>query len=129
MSTCDKMQLGLPTQVHPGYGFFSENLGFAEELVCASSLSISLSSAVSACRLSLMQARRGVVFIGPGVHAIRVMGDKLESKRTALQAGVNTIPGFDGIVKVIGIVYLARWMAVIALLPSAGCGGGSEASQ
>ena len=50
--------------------------------------------------LPVMQAKRGVTFIGPGVHAIRVMGDKLESKRTALQAGVNTIPGFDGIVKV-----------------------------
>ena len=42
---------------------------------------------------------RGVVFIGPGTHAIHVMGDKLESKRTALGAKVNTIPGFDGILK------------------------------
>ena len=38
---------------------------------------------------------RGVMFIGPGTHAIHVMGDKLESKRTALGAKVNTIPGFD----------------------------------
>ena len=42
---------------------------------------------------------RGVVFISPGTHAIHVMGDKLESKRTALDANVNTIPGFDGILK------------------------------
>ena len=35
------------------------------------------------------------MFIGPGTHAIHVMGDKLESKRTALGAKVNTIPGFD----------------------------------
>ena len=41
----------------------------------------------------------GVVFIGPNTHAIHVMGDKLESKRTATEAGVNTIPGFDGVVK------------------------------
>ena len=41
----------------------------------------------------------GVTFIGPNAHAIEVMGDKLESKRTALEAKVNTIPGFDGIVK------------------------------
>ena len=41
-----------------------------------------------------------VTFIGPGVHAIGVMGDKLESKRTAENAKVNTIPGYDGIVKV-----------------------------
>ena len=40
-----------------------------------------------------------MVFIGPGTHAIHVMGDKLESKRTALGAKVNTIPGFDGILK------------------------------
>ena len=42
---------------------------------------------------------RGVVFIGPGTHTIHIMGDKLESKRTALGAKVNTIPGFDGILK------------------------------
>lgn len=62
--------------VHPGYGFLSENEEFAREL-----------------------SKRGVVFIGPNTHAIHVMGDKLESKRTALSANVNTIPGFDGIVK------------------------------
>ena len=41
----------------------------------------------------------GVMFIGPNAHAIEVMGDKLESKRTAHEAKVNTIPGFDGIVQ------------------------------
>ena len=69
------------SQVHPGYGFLSENKEFAEEL-----------------------AKRGVVFIGPDTHAIWVMGDKLESKRTAMAASVSTIPGFDGIVKV-GVEY------------------------
>ena len=63
-------------QVHPGYGFFSENNTFAGEL-----------------------EKMGVTFIGPNAHAIHVMGDKLESKRTALEAKVNTIPGFDGEVK------------------------------
>ena len=63
--------------MHPGYGFLSENNVFAEEL-----------------------EKRGVVFIGPNKHAIHVMGDKLESKRTAMEAKVNTIPGFDGVVKV-----------------------------
>ena len=43
-----------------------------------------------------------MVFIGPDTHAIHVMGDKLESKRTAIAANVNIIPGFDGIVKVRG---------------------------
>ena len=41
-----------------------------------------------------------MAFIGPGTHAIHVMGDKLESKRTAIEAGVNTIPGYDGVLKV-----------------------------
>ena len=41
-----------------------------------------------------------MVFIGPDTHAIHVMGDKLESKRTAIEAGVNTIPGYDGVLKV-----------------------------
>lgn len=41
----------------------------------------------------------GVTFIGPNAHSIQVMGDKLESKRTALEAKVNTIPGYDGVVK------------------------------
>ena len=40
-----------------------------------------------------------MAFVGPNSHAIHVMGDKLESKRTAMNAKVNTIPGFDGIVK------------------------------
>ena len=40
-----------------------------------------------------------MTFIGPNAHAIEVMGDKLESKRKAHEAKVNTIPGFDGIVK------------------------------
>ena len=41
-----------------------------------------------------------MAFIGPKQHAIDVMGDKLASKRTAMKAQVNIIPGFDGIVKV-----------------------------
>ena len=39
------------------------------------------------------------MFIGPDTHAIHVMGDKLESKRTAIEAGVHTIPGYDGVLK------------------------------
>ncbi|KAK4310783.1 hypothetical protein Pmani_017683 [Petrolisthes manimaculis] len=62
--------------VHPGYGFLSENAGFVEHL-----------------------EKLGVAFIGPSAAAITGMGDKLESKRLAMAANVNTIPGFDGIVK------------------------------
>ncbi|XP_063612218.1 propionyl-CoA carboxylase alpha chain, mitochondrial-like [Penaeus indicus] len=62
--------------VHPGYGFLSENADFVQQLEDI-----------------------GVTFIGPNAKAITGMGDKLESKRLAMAAGVNTIPGFDGIVK------------------------------
>ncbi len=61
--------------VHPGYGFLAENPGFAEALAVA-----------------------GIAFIGPGVAAIRLMGDKIESKKLARQAGVDTIPGHLGVV-------------------------------
>ncbi|XP_027035101.1 propionyl-CoA carboxylase alpha chain, mitochondrial [Tachysurus fulvidraco] len=62
--------------VHPGYGFLSENKEFARRL-----------------------AADGVAFIGPDTHAIQAMGDKIESKLIAKAAKVNTIPGYDGVVK------------------------------
>ncbi|KAJ2910037.1 hypothetical protein GGI21_001276 [Coemansia aciculifera] len=62
--------------VHPGYGFLSENSLFVKQLEAA-----------------------GVAFIGPREHALAAMGDKIQSKIIARQAGVNTIPGFDGVVR------------------------------
>jgi propionyl-CoA carboxylase alpha chain len=62
--------------VHPGYGFLSENPRFAEALEGA-----------------------GVAFIGPTPSAIAAMGDKIESKRLAAEAGVRTVPGFVGEIK------------------------------
>ena len=56
--------------VHPGYGFLSERVAFAEALRAA-----------------------GIAFIGPNPHAIAAMGDKIESKRFARAAGVSTVPG------------------------------------
>lgn len=41
-----------------------------------------------------------MAFIGPDTHAIQAMGDKIESKLIAKAAKVNTIPGYDGVVKV-----------------------------
>ena len=58
--------------VHPGFGFLSENAEFVEALSAA-----------------------GIAFIGPPPGAIRAMGDKIESRRLALDAGVNTVPGVD----------------------------------
>ncbi len=59
--------------VHPGYGFLSERTSFGEAL-----------------------ASEGIEFIGPPVNAIAAMGDKIESKKLAMQAGVNVVPGFVG---------------------------------
>jgi propionyl-CoA carboxylase alpha chain len=59
--------------VHPGYGFLSERTSFAEALKA-----------------------EGIAFIGPPVGAIAAMGDKIESKKLAMQAGVNVVPGFVG---------------------------------
>jgi propionyl-CoA carboxylase alpha chain len=59
--------------VHPGYGFLSERTSFAEAL-----------------------AAEGIAFIGPPVNAIAAMGDKIESKKLAMAASVNVVPGFVG---------------------------------
>ncbi|MGB7262486.1 MAG: acetyl/propionyl/methylcrotonyl-CoA carboxylase subunit alpha [Albidovulum sp.] len=62
--------------VHPGYGFLSENMKFAEAL-----------------------EKEGVVFIGPPSPAIEAMGDKITSKKLAQEAGVSTVPGYMGLIK------------------------------
>ncbi len=62
--------------IHPGYGFLSENAAFAKALT-----------------------RAGITFIGPNIKAIEVMGDKIESKKFASKAKVNTVPGHLGVIK------------------------------
>jgi acetyl-CoA carboxylase biotin carboxylase subunit len=59
--------------VHPGYGFLSENARFAEIL-----------------------NDHGVHFIGPKPEHIRIMGDKIEAKRTAKRLGIPVVPGSEG---------------------------------
>ncbi|MGE0388058.1 MAG: biotin carboxylase N-terminal domain-containing protein [Gammaproteobacteria bacterium] len=59
--------------IHPGYGFLSENAAFAR-----------------AC------TEAGIVFIGPPVEAIRLMGSKRLSKLAMMQAGVPCVPGYEG---------------------------------
>jgi propionyl-CoA carboxylase alpha chain len=62
--------------VHPGYGFLSENAGFARAL-----------------------KKEGVVLIGPSASVIKTMGDKIEAKKLAKESGVSTIPGYSGVVE------------------------------
>jgi len=59
--------------IHPGYGFLAENVNFAE--ICGE------------C---------GIAFIGPGVEAMRMLGDKVEARRLAQKAKVAVVPGSDG---------------------------------
>src|SRR5947208_13670333 len=59
--------------VHPGYGFLSENARFADIL-----------------------DQHGIAFIGPKAEHIRMMGDKIEAKRTAKRLGIPCVPGSDG---------------------------------
>ena len=59
--------------IHPGFGFLSENAAFVTAVEAA-----------------------GLIFIGPGTEAIRVMGDKIESKTLAEKVGVSVVPGTPG---------------------------------
>ncbi len=62
--------------VHPGYGFLSENARFAEIL-----------------------EEHEIAFVGPRAEHIRLMGDKIEAKRTAARLGIPCVPGSDGAVE------------------------------
>ena len=88
--------------VHPGYGFLSENPSFA-------------------CQLE----EAGIVFIGPKEHAIRSMGDKITSKRLAQEAGVNTVPGHDGVIASPDeAVVIAQSIGYPVMLKASAGGGG-----
>jgi propionyl-CoA carboxylase alpha subunit len=88
--------------VHPGYGFLSENAGFATALAAA-----------------------GIVFIGPDAAAIAAMGDKIAAKRLAAEAGVATVPGrLDAIAEAEAAVGVARDIGYPVMLKAAAGGGG-----
>ena len=62
--------------IHPGYGFLSENSEFVQKL-----------------------SKTKIKFIGPNIKAIKIMGDKIQSKNLAIKVKVNTIPGFNEVIK------------------------------
>jgi acetyl-CoA carboxylase biotin carboxylase subunit len=89
--------------VHPGYGFLSENARFAEIL-----------------------EEHNIHFIGPKPAHIRLMGDKIEAKRTAQRLGIPVVPGSDG-----GVTSDAEAMAIaksigFPVLVKAAAGGGGR---
>lgn len=88
--------------IHPGYGFLSENEGFAE--VCK---------------------KNKIVFIGPGSEAMEVTGDKMKCKEVMKEAGVPLVPGSDGVVEDLDeAVEIAKDSGYPVLLKSAFGGGG-----
>ncbi len=88
--------------VHPGYGFLSENARFAEIL-----------------------AEHNLHFIGPKAEHIRLMGDKIEAKKTAKKLGIPVVPGSDGAVGPDdGAMAIAQAIGFPVLVKAASGGGG-----
>jgi propionyl-CoA carboxylase alpha chain len=88
--------------VHPGYGFLSENAGFAKRV-----------------------EEEGIIFIGPKHYSIAAMGDKIESKKLAGAAGVNCIPGVnDAIETSEKAVEIAQGIGYPVMIKASAGGGG-----
>lgn len=88
--------------IHPGYGFLSENSGFARSVEAA-----------------------GLKFIGPPAAAIALMGDKIASKELAVKAGVPVIPGHvEALKDVDEALSIAESIGYPVLLKPAAGGGG-----
>ena len=91
------------TMVHPGYGFLSENRNFAEAL-----------------------AKVGVIFVGPSTHSIAMMGDKIQSKKLALEANVSTVPGHMGVIKDVKEALEIAQQIGFPVMVKASAGGGGK---
>ncbi|MEX0589557.1 MAG: acetyl-CoA carboxylase biotin carboxylase subunit, partial [Xanthobacteraceae bacterium] len=88
--------------VHPGYGFLAENARFAEIL-----------------------RDHGIKFIGPAPEHIRLMGDKIEAKRTAKRLGIPVVPGSEGgVTSDAEALKIARAIGFPVLVKAAAGGGG-----
>jgi acetyl-CoA carboxylase biotin carboxylase subunit len=89
--------------IHPGYGFLSENARFAE-----------------------IVESHGIVWIGPKPEHIRVMGDKIEAKRTAAKLGLPLVPGSDGPVEGFAEAKEVAKAAGYPVIVKAASGGGGR---
>ena len=89
--------------IHPGYGFLSENSKFVQMLL-----------------------KEKIKFIGPNIKAIKIMGDKIQSKNLAIKAKVNTIPGFNDVIKDHGHALNISKDIGFPLMIKASAGGGGK---
>jgi propionyl-CoA carboxylase alpha chain len=88
--------------IHPGFGFLSEKAEFADRLLS-----------------------ENITFIGPNPHAIRAMGDKIESKKAAAEAGVSCVPGFIGEIEGVDhAVQIAEEIGFPVMIKASAGGGG-----
>jgi acetyl-CoA carboxylase, biotin carboxylase subunit len=87
--------------VHPGYGFLAENARFAEIL-----------------------AEHQIDFIGPSAEHIKLMGDKIEAKRTAKKLGIPCVPGSDGAVDADDALRIAKEIGYPVIVKASAGGGG-----
>lgn len=88
--------------VHPGYGFLSENEEFARRV-----------------------EEEGIIFIGPKHQSIAAMGDKIASKKLALEAKVNTIPGHNAAIdQADDAVKIAKGIGYPVMIKASAGGGG-----
>ena len=92
--------------IHPGYGFLSENPRFG-----------------AAC------ARAGIVFIGPGAHALEVMADKIRAREHVAASGVPIVPGFSAAGLSDDQIAAAAAEAGFPLLIKPSAGGGGKGMQ
>jgi acetyl-CoA carboxylase biotin carboxylase subunit len=89
--------------IHPGYGFLSENAGFAE-----------------------MVEAHGLTFIGPSPAHIRMMGDKIAAKEAMAKLGVPLVPGSDGVVTDVAKARIVADRIGYPVLIKAAAGGGGR---
>jgi len=89
--------------IHPGYGFLSENAGFAKSVKDA-----------------------GLIFVGPSHESILAMGDKLRSKETARKSNVPMVPGSKGAINSVEEALEVSKITGFPLLIKASAGGGGK---
>ena len=89
--------------IHPGYGFLSENAGFAAAV-----------------------AEAGLIFVGPPASAIAAMGDKARARQRMAGAGVPVVPGYDGDAQDEGLLTAEAASIGLPVMIKASAGGGGR---